>query len=147
MRAAFAALVVTAVVVVLLVSYDTRPPVRANPESALRTPAPRRAPAPARTPAGRPHPPGARTGRGPLIETPFSAIQVEATVHRGRLIDVRTLVLSGDDTHTQALNARAEPILRAEALKAGSADIDVVTGATYTSESWTQSLQAAIERA
>ena len=147
MRAALTALVVTVVVVVLLVSYDTRAPTRANPESALRTPAPRRAapPRPART--ARPHPPGARTGRGPLVDTPFSAIQVEATVHRGRLVDVRTLVLSGDDTHTQALNARAEPILREEALEAGSADIDTVTGATYTSESWIDSLQAAIERA
>ena len=147
MRAALAALVVTAVVVVLLVSYDTRPPTRANPESALRTPAPPRAAAPRATATPRPHPPGSRTGRGPLVSTPFSAIQVEATLHRGRLIDVRTLLLTGSDTHTRALNARAEPILREEALKAGSADIDVVTGATYTSESWTDSLQAAIEQA
>jgi len=149
MRAALAALVVTAVVVVLLVSYETRPPVRANPESALRTPALRRAPAaPATaTPAPRAHPPGSRTGRGPLVSTPFSAIQVEATLHRGRLIDVRTLVLTGDDTHTRALNARAEPILREEALEAGSADVDVVTGATYTSQSWRDSLQAAIDAA
>ena len=36
---------------------------------------------------------------------------------------------------TQAINARAEPILRAEALKAGSANIDVVAGAKYTSQS------------
>ena len=65
----------------------------------------------------------------------------------GKLIDVQTLSLTGTDTHTQALNARAEPILREEALKAGSADIDVVTGATYTSESWRDSLIAAIEAA
>jgi uncharacterized protein with FMN-binding domain len=147
MRAALAALVVTAVVVVLLVSYDTRPPGRLNPESALRTPAPRRTAAPEPTPTPRPRPPGARTAKSPLISTPFSAIQVEATVHRGRLIDVRTLVLTGDDTHTRALNARAEPLLREQALEAGSADVDVVTGATYTSESWRDSLQAAIERA
>jgi uncharacterized protein with FMN-binding domain len=139
--------VVTVVVVVLLVSYDTRPPTRANPESALRTPAPRRAGAPRATPSPRPHPPGSVTAKGPLVSTPFSSIQVQATVHRGKLIDVRTLSLTGDDTHTRALNARAEPILREEALKAGSADIDVVTGATYTSESWRESLIAAIEAA
>ena len=142
-RAVLAALVVTVVVVVLLVSYDTRPPTRANPESALRTPAPRRT-AP---PRPRPHPPGSVTAKGPLVRTPFSSIQVQATVHRGKLIDVRTLSLTGSDTHTQALNARAEPILREEALKAGSADIDVVTGATYTSESWRESLIAALEAA
>ena len=141
MRRALAALVVTVVVVVLLVGYDTRPPVQRNPESALRTPAPIRSPAP------RKHPAGSITGRGPLLTTPFSSIQVQATLHRGKLIDVQTLSLTGSDTHTQALNARAEPILREEALEAGSADIDVVTGATYTSESWRDSLAAAIEAA
>jgi uncharacterized protein with FMN-binding domain len=140
-KAVLAALVVTVVVVVLLVSYDTRPPTRANPESALRTPAPRRTAAP------RPHPPGSVTAKGPLVTTPFSSIQVQATMLHGRLIDVRTLSLTGADSHTQALNARAEPILREEALKAGSAEIDVVTGATYTSESWRDSLTAAIEAA
>ena len=142
MRRALAALVVTAVVVALLVRYDTKPPPRLNPESALRTPAP------IRTPVATPLPAGARTGKGPHISTPFSSIQVQATLdRRGRLIAVETLSLTGSDTHTRALNARAEPILREEALEAGSADVDVVTGATYTSESWRDSLAAAIEAA
>jgi uncharacterized protein with FMN-binding domain len=65
----------------------------------------------------------------------------------GRLVGVETVTLSGDGPHTEAINARAEPLLRAEALKAHSADIDVVTGATYTSRSWKGSLQAAIDKA
>ena len=60
---------------------------------------------------------------------------------------MRTLHLSSDEPHTRALNRRAEPILREEALRARSADVDVVSGATYTSESWKESLQAAIEAA
>ena len=60
---------------------------------------------------------------------------------------METVALSGDGPHTNALNAHAEPILREEALRAGSADIDVVSGATYTSESWIESLQAAIDKA
>ena len=68
---------------------------------------------------------------------------MRATLHRGRLTGVETLALSGDDPHTQALNARAEPILRAEALKAGSAAIDTVSGATSSSKQWIESLQAA----
>src|SRR3954464_13733611 len=143
MRAALAALVVTAVVVVLLVSYDTRPPARANPESALRTPTPARA----ATPAPRRHPPGSRTAEGRLFITPYTRIQVQATVLRGRLIDVRTTLLGGSDNHTNALNARAEPILRKEALRAGNAEIDVVTGATTTSLTWIEALQSAMERA
>ena len=145
MRRALAALVVTAVAVVLLASYDTRPPTTFNPNSALRRPADRTRATPAPTPA--PRPPGTRTGKGPLVQTPFSAIQVQAWVHRGRLVDVKTLYMTGSDAHTNALNARAVPILREEALEAGDADIDVVTGATYTSESWQSSLQYAIEAA
>ena len=141
MRRAVAALVVTAAAVVLLARYETHPPRTVNPNSALR-PSATAAPAPRSTPR-----PGEKTATGPAITTPFSVIQVRATLTRGRLTGVETVALTGDGPHTDALNARAEPILRAEALRAGSAEIDVVTGATYTSESWRDSLQAAIDAA
>jgi uncharacterized protein with FMN-binding domain len=134
MKRAVAALVVTAVAVALLARYETHPPAKPPPR-----------PRPAATAA--PPPPGVRVGTGPLVTTPFSSIQVRAELTRGQLTGVRTLSLTGADAHTQALNARAEPILREEALRAGSADIDVVSGATYTSESWIQSLRAAIRDA
>jgi uncharacterized protein with FMN-binding domain len=147
MRRALAALVVTAVAIVLLASYDTKPPTEFNPNSALRRPT-QRTPVPiAATPTPRPHPPGTLTGKGPLITTPFSSIQVQAWVHEGKLIDVKTLYLTGNDAHTNALNARAEPILRREALEAGKAKVDSVSGATYTSEAWEGSLIAAVEAA
>ena len=144
MRRALAALVVTVVAVVLLAGFDTEPPVTLNPNSALRPIAtPRAIERPSATPA----PPGSKTGTGPVVATPFSVIQVRATVTDGRLTGVETIALSGDGPHTEALNARAEPILRDEALQAGSADIDVVSGATSTSESWIESLRAAIRAA
>jgi len=146
MRKVLAALVVTAVAVVLLASYDTKPPAEFNPNSALRRPT-QRTPPVAKTPAPRPHPPGTLTGKGPLITTPFSSIQVQAWVLDGKLIDVKTLSLTGSDAHTNALNARAEPILRREALEAGRAKVDAVSGATYTSEAWEGSLIAAVEAA
>jgi uncharacterized protein with FMN-binding domain len=79
--------------------------------------------------------------------TPFSIIQLRVTLTGGELTRVETLELSGDNARTEAINARAEPILREEALEAGSAKIDVVSGATYTSRSYRTSLQAAIDRA
>ena len=139
MRRAVAALAVTAVAVVLLARYETEPPAQLNPRSALR-------PAATAAPAPRPEP-GVRTGRGPLLTTPFSSIQVQAELTRGRLSGVTTLALTGADAHTLAINRRAEPLLREEALRAGDADIDVVSGATYTSESWIESLRAAIRDA
>ena len=134
MKRAVAALVVTAVAVVLLARYETHPPPEPPPPAkAARAPAP--------------PPPGVKTGTGPLLTTPFSSIQVRAELTRGRLTGVQTLSLTGSDAHTDAINARAEPILREEALLAGDADIDVVSGATYTSESWLESLRAAIKDA
>ena len=79
--------------------------------------------------------------------TPFSIISVRVTLTGGELTKVETVELSGENARTEAINARAEPILREEALKAGSAKIDVVSGATYTSQSYKLSLQAAIDRA
>jgi uncharacterized protein with FMN-binding domain len=137
MRKAAVALIVTAAAVLLLAGYDTKPPRTVNPNSALK-------PKPAAAPK---LPPGARAALGPATITPFSVIQVQATLLHGRLIGVKTVELTGDGPHTQALNARAEPLLRASALKAQSADVDTVSGATYTSRSWKQSLQAAIDKA
>ena len=63
------------------------------------------------------------------------------------LTRVETVEMTGTGARTQAINARAEPRLRAEALRAGSADIDVVTGATYSSQSYRKALQSAIDKA
>jgi uncharacterized protein with FMN-binding domain len=88
-----------------------------------------------------------RTATSPPLETPFSLVQVQVTLTHGRLTGVETVALTGDGPHTQALNARAEPILRREALQAHSAHIDAVSGATYTSRVWIKCLRAAIELA
>ena len=146
---ALAALVVTVAVVVLLARFETEPPRTVNPNSALgpvKTPrALARAvstPAPDRSSGA-----GARSFLGPAMTTPFSAIQVRAFFTGRRLTGIETVLLSGDGPHTEALNARAEPILRESALEAGSADVDVVSGATSTSEIWLDSLQGAIDKA
>ncbi len=149
MRAALAALVVTVVTVVLLARFETEAPVTLNPNSALRPRAtPRALP---RSGTEQPRcPPSegrARTATGPAMTTPFSVIQVKATVTGRRLTCVETVALSGDGPYTEALNTRAEPILREEALRSGGADVDVVSGATSTSTIWIDSLRGAIRRA
>jgi uncharacterized protein with FMN-binding domain len=146
MPRAVAALIVTAVAVVLLARYETEPPRTVNPNAGQKLPraiAQREHPAATRTPT----PPGSRSALGPAMTTPFSVIQVRATLTHGRLTGVETVALSGDGPHTEALNARAEPILRAEALRAHSADVDVVSGATSTSKIWIASLRGAIRKA
>jgi uncharacterized protein with FMN-binding domain len=136
MRKVLATLVVTAVAVIALVSYRTHLPQRTR--------------APARMHARSipmPHPAGTRAATGISISTPFTTIQVRAFVLRGRLIDVQEVDVEDDNAHTKALNDRAIPILHEEALRAGSAHIDLVSGATGTSTSYISSLQSAIDRA
>ena len=141
---ALAALVVTVVAVVLLARYETEPPRTFNPNAAIgpvKTPRAFGKPAPRRTGEG------TRSFLGPAMTTPFSAIQVRAFFTGRRLTGIETVLLSGDGPHTEALNARAEPILRASALKAGNAEVDTVSGATSTSKIWLESLQGAIDKA
>jgi uncharacterized protein with FMN-binding domain len=145
---ALAVIAVTAAVVVLLARFETEPPRTFNPNSSLgpvRTP--RALAKPAATSPPRRSGEGARSFLGPAMTTPFSAIQVRAFFTGRRLTGIETVLLSGDGPHTEALNARAEPILRESALEAGSADVDVVSGATSTSQIWLDSLQGAIDKA
>jgi uncharacterized protein with FMN-binding domain len=129
-------------VVVLLANVKSRPPVIPPPRVPPPEPQVRRVSARMATTAG-----PVRTGTGQIVTTPFSVIQVRVTFTGKQLTQVETVELSGTGARTQAINSHAEPILRQEALKAGSAKIDVVSGATYTSESYRDSLQSAIDAA
>jgi hypothetical protein len=146
-RRAAPAAIATAGVVALLQSVRARPP-------ALPVPRPPVLQAGPTTKAihGVSSRPARRKGRvrSALSEpftTPFSFMQVRVTFTGRELTRVETVEMTGTGARTQAINARAEPILREEALRAGSADVDVVTGATYTSRSYRQALQSAIDRA
>jgi uncharacterized protein with FMN-binding domain len=147
-RRALTILALTAAAGVALARFDTEPPRVKNPLSALHARPARGTPS-ALQPGSRPPPnrPGVRTATSPPMATPFSLVQVQVTLTHGRLTGVETVALTGDGPHTQALNARAEPILRREALQAHSARIDVVSGATYTSRVWIKSLREAIDLA
>jgi uncharacterized protein with FMN-binding domain len=149
LRRALPAVAATGVVIALLANVRERPRVAAVPDGAppplvteTATPTVRR------VSARRPTVPGpARTATGQTVTTPFSVISVRVTLTGGELTRVETLALDGAGARTQAINAHAEPILREEALRAGSAKIHAVSGATYTSESYRESLQSAIDRA
>jgi len=147
-RHAVPAALATAAVAVLLHAVRPRPP--ALP--AAQRPPPLEAGPSTKVIRGassrRPRRPGrVRSGLSEPFTTPFSFMQVRVTFTGRELTRVETVELSGVGARTQAINARAEPILREEALRAGSADVDTVTGATYTSRSYRQALQSAIDRA
>ena len=65
----------------------------------------------------------------------------------GVLVDVVALQLPGGNRESDQINAYAEPRLREMALQAQSAQIDVVSGATFTSRAYAESLQGALDAA
>ena len=83
---------------------------------------------------------------GDAVATRFGTVQVQVTIDGGRLVDVTALQLPSGGRDSQ-VSAYAEPILRSEALQAGNAGIDTVSGATYTSMGYIQSLQSALDTA
>jgi uncharacterized protein with FMN-binding domain len=81
---------------------------------------------------------------GPVVSTRYGDVQVQTTVSGGRLTDVQALQLPSDRARSAFISQTAAPMLRDEALQAQSGQIDTISGATYTSEAYAQSLQAAL---
>lgn len=89
----------------------------------------------------------AGTFDGDVIDTRWGPVQVAVTIASGKITNVSTLTSPNDKQKSISINNRATPILRSEALSVQSANIDSVSGATYTSEGYAQSLQSALDRA
>ncbi len=63
-----------------------------------------------------------------------------------RVTNIHLVQLNVTDSHSQEIDQQAVPELRQEAISAGSAKIDGVSGASYTSQAYEQSLQSAIDK-
>jgi uncharacterized protein with FMN-binding domain len=87
-----------------------------------------------------------RTVTGAVIQTKYGPIQVRVTVAGQRLTEVEAIQLPSGDRRDIQINDYAVPQLRTEALAAQSAHINVISGATYTSDGYAQSLQSALDK-
>jgi len=74
-------------------------------------------------------------------------VQVQITVKSGKITASAVLQVPWNDHRDQEINSYAVPILNSETVDAQSANIDMVSGATYTSNGYIGSLQSAIDRA
>ena len=84
---------------------------------------------------------------GSAVGTQYGTVQVQAVVEDGRLTDVVVLQQTDVGERSGQIDSYALPVLKSEALSAQSADVDVVSGATYTSTGYARSLQAALDAA
>lgn len=88
-----------------------------------------------------------RTLDGDAVQTPYGVVQVQATVTGTRITNVKFLQLTANDGQSQQINSYAAPILLQETLTAQNANIDTVSGASYTTAGYVQSLQSALDQA
>ena len=87
------------------------------------------------------------TYTGSTEANPYDTIRVTITVSGGRITSVNTPVLTGDTGHSDAINSYAVPQLNDQVVSSQSSQIDGVSGASFTKQSYVQSLQAAIDQA
>lgn len=87
------------------------------------------------------------TVTGPSVDTRWGPVQVALTVAGGKITAVDVPVYPTQNPKDLEINSYALPILVEETLQAQSASIDMVSGATVTSQGYLQSLQAAIDEA
>jgi len=84
---------------------------------------------------------------GDVVNTQYGPVQVQVQLSGGAISEVAVGLYPNGDGKSQRINARALPELRSETLTAQSAQIDTVSGATYTSDAYIRSLQSAIDAA
>lgn len=158
-------LVATIVVLILLVSFRTPPSTSLSTVPLVPPPASSSSPSgatPAATPSGAPP-----SGGGTPTPTPspsgtglkngsftgqdfpnfYGDVQARVVVSGGKITNVIPLQYPTDRPQSAYISSVAVPLLHDEVLKAQSAQIDIIGGATFTSESYAQSVQSALDQA
>lgn len=88
----------------------------------------------------------AKTATGTDVGYQYGDLEVKVTMRNGKITDVSVVKLDVTDPRSQSIDEAAIPELRTEALSAQSAKIDGVSGASYTSAAYAQSLQSALDK-
>ena len=90
---------------------------------------------------------GSKTVDGSSVQTIYGPIQVDITVKGGKITAVSVPVYPDGTMRDVQINEFALPELVQETISADSANIDAVSGASYTSQGYISSLQSAIDKA
>ncbi|HEY5172167.1 MAG TPA: FMN-binding protein [Acidimicrobiia bacterium] len=88
-----------------------------------------------------------RTIDGDPFDNQYGTVQVRVTLRGHQIVDVTALQMPTDRQRSADISQQAEPLLQQEVLQAQSAQIDIIGGASYTSQSYAQSLQSALDKA
>jgi len=84
---------------------------------------------------------------GPVVNAYYGYIQIQAVVQGGRLVGIKVLRYPNDRRTSIFINRQALPMLRDEVVSAQSANVDIISGATLTSEAFIRSIGGALRQA
>lgn len=157
MRRSVPAVIITLIGLGAFASFQSSPGVPAKSSSTLRTKRGVAAAAPPRdssttTPTATGTTPTTHTGAvrtidGDPVDNPYGTVQVRVTLHGTKISNVTPLQMPVDRQYSAELSQQAAPLLLQEVLQAQSAQINILSGASYTSQSYAQSLQSALDKA
>jgi uncharacterized protein with FMN-binding domain len=93
-----------------------------------------------------PSSPGTHTALGSDVQYQYGDLELKVTVSGGKITGVQPVVDNAFDPRSAQINSIATPQLVSETLQAQSANINGVSGASFTSQAYVQSLQAALDK-
>ena len=89
---------------------------------------------------------GTRTALGADVQYRYGELELQVTATGGRITNVQPAIDTAFDPRSSQVNSYAEPLLQSQTLQAQNANINGVSGATFTSQAYVQSLQAALDK-
>ncbi|MGB3829895.1 MAG: FMN-binding protein [Ornithinimicrobium sp.] len=84
---------------------------------------------------------------GDVVSTRYGPVQVQVTATAGKVTDVKVLQVPWSNGEDKAINGRAVPELNAQVVDGNARDVQMVSGASYTSSAYIDSLQSALDQA
>lgn len=89
---------------------------------------------------------GTKTATGPIEQYGYGELAVKVTISSNKIKNVQVVDLQVADSYSGSIESQVAPMLRSQVLSAQSANIYGVSGATYTSQAYATSLQAALSK-
>jgi len=87
------------------------------------------------------------TYTGQIEDGFYGNVQVQATIAGGKITNVQFLQYPNEQGHTLEISNQSMPVLTQEAIQTQNANVDIVTGATQTSQAFQESLKSALDKA
>lgn len=154
MKRVVLAIVSTVTGLVMLLSFKTHAVATSSASAAVVAPSPAATAAP--SPSSSPSTSSSstksaastttKTVTGDSVDTRWGPVQVRITVTNGTITAAQAIVYPENNPRDEEINAYAVPQLNSEAVGSTSASIDMVSGATYTSQGYISSLQSALDK-